>query len=100
LLPWVADLDGAILFVVQNVFDKQLVGPVVCKCHHLCLFNLLDDLVLPLVEGDKEHVHVLERRALLVQLRLQDRVVHQIYSSHATDHYVLRLISRVVTLVM
>lgn len=61
---------------------------------------MLDDFVLPLIEGYEEHVHVFEGRAFLVQLRLQYGVVHQINSCHASHHHVSGLVRRVVSLMV
>ena len=59
------------------------------------LLQDLDYLVLPMVECDKEHMHVFKRRSLLLQLALQNAVIHQVNPRHAADN-ICRLVNIVV----
>ena len=69
---------------------------VILLVHHISFLKAGHYLVLSLVEGHKEHVHVLQTRRLLVQFTLQDGVVHEVDAGHASDHYVGTLVARVV----
>ena len=61
---------------------------------HLGLLEPGDDLVLSLIEGHEEHVYVLETCRLLVKLRLEYAVVHQVNSCHPSYDHVGRLVRR------
>ena len=60
----------------------------------------MDYFVLPLIESHEEHVHVFKRSAFLVQLGLQDRVVHQVYPCHPSNNHIRRMVPCVVPLVV
>ena len=79
-LPGVVHGQRRLLFFLYNtraVFKKHLLNRrILCS-----RFQALYDFLLPFVERDEEHVHVLER-GLVLQLALQDGVV-QVPDQHA-----------------
>jgi hypothetical protein len=70
--------------LVDSILDEQQIRPVVRHGNHFSSLNLRYDFVLTLIESDEEHVHVFQRRALLVELRLEDGVVHEVDACHST----------------
>jgi hypothetical protein len=75
------------------------VAAVICLVHHFSPFEALHYFILPLVERHEEHMHVLEASSLLVELGLEDTIVHHVDASHGTIHQNRRLIARVVPVV-
>ena len=53
-----------------------------------------------MIKSYKKHMHVFQRSTLLVQLRLQNRVIHQIDSSHSSHYYIVGLILCIISLVV
>jgi len=97
--------SGAVHGLVGRIFVYQVIhiekiGPVICLLNHISFFQLLYYFVLPVIKGNEEHVHILERCRLLVELRLKDRIVHEIHASHPANYHIGGLVRGVISVMV
>ena len=59
---------------------------------------MINYFILPLIEGNEEHMHVFQRCRFSVKFRLEYRIVHEVDTSHSSND--LALLTGVVSLMM
>lgn len=95
---WSSAIHGFIRGLINHIVHMQQIRLIVRLLNHFSFLELLYYLVLPVMECYEKHVHILERCRFLIKFGLQYRVIHEVYSCHASNDHICRLVWSVISM--